>query len=72
MELAGISETVFDISQTLQVKQVNIHVLSPGQIIVFDPQNDVLFNKTKNSCVGLFIYMSSTCMQLFTAFKLAF
>ena len=31
----------------------------------------VLFNKTKNTCVRFFIYMSSMHVQLFTAFELA-
>ena len=30
---------------------------------------NVIFNKTKNTHVGFFIYMSSMCVQLFTAFE---
>ena len=30
---------------------------------------NVLFNKTKNHRVRFFVYMSSMCVQLFTAFE---
>ena len=31
---------------------------------------NVLFNKTKNTCVHLLFFMYSMCVQLFTAFEL--
>ena len=30
---------------------------------------NLIFNKTKNTSVRFFIYMSSRCVQIFTAFK---
>ena len=30
---------------------------------------NVIFNKTKNTSVRFFIYMSSRCVQIFTAFE---
>ena len=30
---------------------------------------NLIFNKTKNASVRFFIYMSSMCVQLFTAFE---
>ena len=30
---------------------------------------NVIYNKTKNTRVSFFIYMSSMCVQLFTAFE---
>ena len=32
---------------------------------------NVIFNKTKNTCVRFFIYMSSMRVQLFTAIEVA-
>ena len=32
---------------------------------------NVIFIETKNTCVRFFIYMSSKCVQLFTAFEIA-
>ncbi len=30
---------------------------------------NLIFNKTKNTSVGFFIYMSSRCVQILTAFE---